>query len=58
MKKKKFNKKLELNKETITSLDSNGMKKVKGGETFLCGILQPRSLAGHQPRCIEGINEE
>lgn len=36
MKKKEFNKKLGLKKETITNLDNNALKNVKGGDSADC----------------------
>lgn len=44
MKQKKFNKKLSLNKEKISSLNSNAMSKIKGGD----GTIE--ETAG-QPSC-------
>ncbi|MDY6800610.1 MAG: class I lanthipeptide [Bacteroidota bacterium] len=36
MKKKRFNKKLNLNKETISNLNNDEMSNIKGGSSWIC----------------------
>jgi hypothetical protein len=55
MKPKKINKKLVLNKETISTLVADQMKKAKGGVSRTCGT---HFCETEEPTCMSCINTE
>ncbi len=52
MKKTKFNKKLQLNKETVANLNINGMKNIKGGGPLTDGPCDSTSCCGTGEQCV------
>ena len=52
MKRKRFMKKLVLNKETISNLKENDMDLARGGLSALCTITQGQECNTRYTRCI------
>jgi hypothetical protein len=51
MKRKKFNKKLVLNKSTVSDLNGNELKKVKGG----CRPSEPSACPSYGTECGDTV---